>query len=385
MDESVGAARSVATAGPANLAVAVAPDRWSEVVAWLDAGLRRGERGRLQAEYPISLRLENAGDQFLISEGSRPLSHAMLHRVTARVGEISLRLGLISLVFTEENARGRGLAGVCVRACVAQLRREGTTLAMLWSDRHGFYERLGFHPAGRERFLLLDSDVLQRASAGFGPALELDVELPRQDDWQTLECLYAARRLRTERRPGDLALLAAGPEVTVRVARDAGRPVAYAALGRGDDFADVVHEWAGEETGVLACLRALQRGRSAIGLMASAEDEELIARLRRAGASEHGRVFALMCLLDPSTLWNEVRAGARDLAGVEMTRVGDRVRVTGGGEEVQISEAHALSLLLDGETAAGLGPLAPALTAEERIAFAEHVPLPLYLWGFDSI
>ena len=272
-----------------------------------------------------------------------------------------------------------------MRACVEQLRREGVALAVLWSDLHGMYGRLGFHPAGRERFLLLEPEVLQHASVCGGPAPQLDVDAPQRGDWGMLERLYTSRRFRAERRTGDLELLAAAPEVTLRVARNRGRPVAYAALGRGDDFAEVVHEWAGEEAGVLACLRALHHGRSTIGLMASPEDAELISRLLSAGAGEHTRVFALMRLLDSSKLWDAVSADAQGLAAVEMVGTGDRVRVTGGAGEVQITEARALSLLLGNELPPELDDLAPALTAEERVAFEKRVPLPLYLWGFDSI
>ncbi|MCP3983638.1 MAG: GNAT family N-acetyltransferase [bacterium] len=363
----------------------VTAELWPEVVAWLDRGLRRDIQGRLEAEYPISLRPENASSQILICDDGRPLSHSMYQHLAARIGDLRLRVGLIGLVYTEEDARGRGLAGRCVQACVEELRSEGAALAILWSDRHAFYERLGFHPAGRERFLTLDIEVLERASAGGKSAIQVDVGIPEARDWPAIEELYDARSFRAERRAGDLVRLAAAPDVDFRVARRAGRPVAYAALGRGDDFAEVVHEWAGEQAGVFECLAALLRGRCAVGLMTGPEDGALVARLRAAGAAQHQGIFGLVRLLDPRRLWKSVRSDVPELEGVEMASTTGGVRIAGSEGAVEITEREALALLLDGAIRPDLCALAPALSRQERDGLEKRRSLSLYLWGFDSI
>lgn len=363
----------------------VTPAEWPGVTAWLDDVLRKGLRGRLQAEYPISLNLENADSQRLIRHGDRLLSHAMFRCVTGRVGDVRLPLGLIGLVYTEEEARGRGLAGRCIEACAEELLHRNVGLAVLWSDRHAFYERLGFHPAGRERFLVLDQSVLKHAMASEKNDSSAPVVESEPTDWSGIEGVYDARRFRAERRPGDLALLAAAPEVELRVAFRDGQPIAYAALGRGDDFAEVVHEWAGEETGVLACLEALLVGRRAMGLMTGPEDEALVAQLREAGAAQHDGVFGLIRLLDPRGLWKSVATGVPELEGIALERAHDGVRITGGAGSVKISDAQALALLLEGDARADLSALMPALSDREWNGLEKRQPLPLYLWGFDSI
>jgi GNAT superfamily N-acetyltransferase len=363
----------------------VTSEQWRGVTAWLERGLRDGIRGRLQAEYPISLTPENAGSQRLVRSDGHPLSHAMVHRVTGRIGDVRLPLGLIGLVYTEEEARGRGLAGRCIEACVEDLLRDGVALAVLWSDRHAFYARLGFHPAGRERFLVLDQRVLGRVAAREENGPLPPVSEPLAAHWPALEALYEARRFRADRRPGDLALLAAAPESELRVACRDGQPVAYAALGRGNDFAEVVHEWAGAEAGVLACLEALLVGRRAVGLMTGPEDGDLVARLREAGAAEHDGVFGLVRLLDPRGLWKKVRTNVPELEGIALERAHGGVHVTGSAGSVEISDPQALALLLEGDSQADLNALTPALSDREWHGLEKRQPLPLYLWGFDSI
>lgn len=363
----------------------VTSEQWPGVTAWLEHGLRNGIRGRLQAEYPLSLTPENAGSQRLVRRGDRPLSHAMYHCVTGQFGDVRLPLGLIGLVYTEEEARGRGLAGRCVEACVEELLRNNVALAVLWSDRHAFYERLGFHPAGRERFLVLDQRVLGRVSTCEAHDPLPFVDEPEPAHWSAIEALYRARRFRAERRPGDLARLAAAPESELRVACRDGQPVAYAALGRGDDFAEVVHEWAGEEAGVLACLEALLVGRRALGLMTGPEDGGLVARLRAAGAAQHDGVFGLVRLLDPRGLWKKVRTNVPELEGISLARAHGGIRVTGSAGSVEISDPQALALLLEGDAQADLSALTSALSDREWHGLEKRQPLPLYLWGFDSI
>ncbi len=364
---------------------AVDDDEWRSVVDWLDDGLRGGTRGRLEAEYPISLRREHAADQLLVREGDRPLAHAMIHRTTARVGGLRLRLGMIGLVYTEEAARGRGLASRCVEACSERLRSEDIPLALLWSDRQDFYRRLGFHPAGRERFLFVDETVVRRASARLEGAALLDVGPPVEREWSALEALYDAKPFRAERSPGELARLAAGPQVDLRVAHHRGRPIAYAALGRGDDFADVVHEWAGQATGVLACLLELLAERRALALMVGPGADLLAKLLDDAGAVGKEGSFALMRLLDPAGLWRAIAADRPELARVALANSRDGVRLGGGEGELRLNHAQALSLLFGGEDAPAAASLHAALTPAEREAVGGRLPFPLYVWGFDSI
>jgi hypothetical protein len=157
--------------------------------------------------------------------------------------------------------------------------------------------------------------------------------------------------------------------------------VAYAALGRGDDFAGVVHEWAGDPEGVLVCLEALCRESGAAVCLCGPVDEEPAPALRRAGARRQYGDFALVRLLDAGAFW---RVAAPELSErVRVEQRGEGVAVTGsmGGGVLAIPEA--LDLLFG--TGALPSSLREVLTSEERSAMSEVLPWPLYVWGFDSI
>ena len=358
------------------------------LLAWLDQGLREGRRGRLEAEYPLSLTPERRGDHRTIYAGAVPLAHAMLHEVTLRSRGARLRLGLIGLVYTAEPARGRGLARRCVASCLEELARRGVPLALLWSDRHDFYRRLGFERAGFEEQLRVDAVRCRRARRnGSAAPAALRVEPAASADFAALESIYRAKPVGGERPPGALARLAAAPDTELVVARRNGRPLAYAALGRGDDFGGVVHEWAAADGGdegaatdaLLACWESLCIRHGELAVLAGPLREPATERLHAVDAPRHAGCFALARILDPAGLWH-----ALDLPrhGVVLAGDADAPLLRGSRGELRLTRAEALALLF--------GPSLPLrlcawLDRGERAALADHLPFPLYLWGFDSI
>ena len=352
------------------------------LIAWLDHGLRRGIRGRLEAEYPLSLRPDRLEVHRAIYCGERPVAHAAFHEVRALGPAGEIPVGMIGLVYTEPALRGRGLASACVRACVSALRERGLPLALLWSDRKAFYHRLGFEPAGRERLLGVDSELCRRALQELDPGrAPLGVEPVRPGDFEVLEALYAVKPLRARRAPGELALLAAAPQTQMVVARRGGRARAYAVLGRGDDFAGVVHEWAGSPSGVLSCLAALARGARGLAWLTGPAADPAVEALRTAGAREQHSPFALARILDAPALWQRVREKAPALDAIHLEEGPEGFRLECPQATWALSHRQALDLLL-GETLPGL---LDGLVEAERRALAACLPLPLYLWGFDSI
>jgi len=369
-----------ASSAPASLLSELGPPEKAEggrrvrLVAWLDGGMRRGEPGRLEREYPLSMG-ESRGHRCVFA-GESPVAHAMLHPVRAVARDRELGIGMIGNVYTEPTWRRLGLAGSCIEACLAEARSLGLPLAMLWSDAWDFYRRLGFVPAGRETQLRLDPAVLRRAWTSRDT---ISVGPPRPGEWSDLEALYAGKPQHARRRPGDLERLAAAPGTRLRVARVAGRVAGYAAAGRGDDFQGVVHEWAGETDAVITCLHHLHGEAGVETILCGPEDEPLTARLRETGAAAHDGCFGLIRLLDAGALWSAIAPKATDLVFIQE---GERVAIEHGRARTELSPEAALDLLF------GHGPEGPsgaALPVRIQRRLAPILPWPLYLWGFDSI
>lgn len=365
--------------GPPRTGVALRPpraDEWAPLREWLEDGLRPGRPGRLRSEYPTLLQHFDPEAHRVAWVGQRPAAHVLLREVEVRVDGRPLRLGMLGLVYTAPEFRRRGLARACIEDALARLAACGVPLAVLWSEREAFYRGLGFEPAGRERLYAVDVETCRRAAGGPRPP----VGAVREGDHVHLEGLYAARRAHVARAPGELARLSTASACELRVARRDGLPVAYAALGRGDDFPDVVHEWAGAPDGVLACLETFAREREVVGWLCGPDGEEPEAAVAEAGAARREGPFALVRVLDPDRLWRTAVADAADGSDTSLEREGSGGRLRVGGREVRLDRAGLAGLLL--------GPRPPEAARRlltDRPDVASRLPWPLFVWGFDSI
>lgn len=352
----------------------------ARLLDWLDAGLRSGRRGRLRAEFPTALAETCAGRHFVVRRNGRPAAHAFARLVEARVGDRGIPVGTLGLVYTDPVHRRQGLASRCVAAATDWLAGRGAEVAVLWSDRDAFYARLGYHRAGREILAAIDPAVLALARITLGG---VDAAGPAEArEFPALEALYDDHPWRVARAPGDLARLAGAPDCSLLVARREGRPVAYAAVGRGDDLPGVVHEWAGDVRGVITCLDGLVRHLGPLHLMAGPEPSELLRLLCACGAERHTGALGLLRVLRPADLLAPALAAEPELRGLDAGGTAAGLALRDGPRAVELDPPETARLLF--------GPGLPerlhgGLEARRRAALARVLPLPLYFWGFDSI
>ncbi len=367
------------------------PDVW----AWLDDGLREGLRGRLGAEYPRA----DGGrlQRVLIEQSGRLLSHAMVEHGMVMAGDRRIPFSQIGLVYTDPVARGEGLGSRCVRRCIELARERGSRLVLLWSDRVDFYARMGFAPGGIEHLCKIDEAVCERALSAAAKG-GFEVRRPGGADWDRMEQLYRAKPVHVARPEGQLATAAQIPECEIRVACEGERVIAYAAMGRGNDFPGVVHEWAGNGPAVIACTRELVRQRLASPVSTSGQPagpyfltsgsyEEAPYLLRAAGARVIKRSFALIRILEPEALWRTLRAGSPRLERTELCPDSPGASTSYVLRDGPTTR-HPLDqpMLLD--LAFGTGREICAIeSADPELATAlrAHFPHPLFVWGFDSI
>lgn len=349
------------------------------LLAWLEAGLRPERPGALVAEQPLALAPERVGDHVVVRRAGQFAAHALARLLPVRVANRPALVGLVGLVYTDPGFRGQGLARACVARAARRLADGGALAVLLWTDLDALYAPLGFGRAGREWILALDP-ARCAAARGFADGA-VAVGPPAPGDWPALERLYDTRPTRAERPPGALARLAAAPDCTTRVARRAGRPVAYACAGRGADLGGCVHEWAGDPDAVLACIEALAKA-GARRWLCGPGDDPAAARLREAGAEASPGDFALAWLPDPPALLAHVAGGVPALAGIRLRAEATGYVLTGGRGAVALSADQTRAWLLGPERPAAA---ARALVANEWLALRARLPWPLALSGFDSV
>lgn len=376
------------------------------VLEWLEAGLRPGRPGRLAREYPFLLDASSPARHFTLFSGSTPAAHCVLLPRRIALLEGALSVGFISLVYTDPTLRGHGHAGRVLRAALRFARESGIGLALLWSEADALYAREGFEPAGRETLLVLDDAIVGRAIDQLGACGGNGLQPPdagrgfviapaRPEDWEAIETLRSRRAARVGCDARERARWPALPDLDVRVARsDAGRLLGFAMRGRGDDLQEVIHEWGGELEATLLCCRSLlaERGSGhSLMLLAPAPRTELSWLCRRAGARVLSRPLAWMRITSASAL-------AEDLVGMGLDADWRGLRAL----EDEAPSARRFGPIRSGQPAVNQGELlellfgAPdsldpdhgrreALGAAFGSAAMQGLPLPLFVWGLESI
>lgn len=343
----------------------------------------------LAEEYPLVFGARAAGElETLEDEGEVRAACALLVRDLV-CGHDRLRVGLIGSVCTHEEHRRRGLGRRLLERAETRLAELGCTLAVLWADDPGWYERQGWRAGGCEILHALDEGALRPLASDAAAR----VRAAAPDDFAALHRLYAAHTTRVDRTLGESRALLGGPGVDTLVLERGRDVAAYACVGRGADLAGCMHEWGGASDDVLLLAREHLRRRTLAGaspplyLMSPSDAHALHARLAELGVEGHRGVLGMVKLLDLPGATDFVRRAARGrvTAGIGATR--DEgvtlldARFIGPSGELTLQPDQLLDLLVPprGERA--------AIDTLERATGTTlpSLPLPLYLWGLDSI
>lgn len=214
-----------------------------EVEAWL---AQNGTPIDLRNEYPHAFHVEGHSQVASVEQDGQMLCHAIEREVTLITHAGPTAVTLVGSVITHPEHRGRGLATRLMQAIIERARERGQDAVCLWSGTWGFYERLGFEPAGQQAELVL-GPARGSLAPGIRPAETRDVVAL----WE----LHAQKPLRVDRTLTDMALLLSIPHMRVLVLERHGKAAAYACYGKGTDFPNWWHEQGGSDEDVATLIR----------------------------------------------------------------------------------------------------------------------------------
>jgi len=260
----------------------ITPDRHAEFLALVDAEIRP-DREKTHATLIGGLA-------------------CLIREMATSCGNVPVA-GIGSVVTRPEN-RGQGLSTALQNALLERLRGKNIPLAVLWTDQPEIYAGRGFAAAGWEMHLDLgDAKLADAFPPGFG------VREFQRADTGAVQRLYDHHLLRTLRHAGDAERLYTMPGTRGLVATGQDDAVVAAVFcGKGADFPDYVAEWSGPVGLVVALLGEVCRRVWARHLLAPPGSEQLVAQLRRMGATVRVHPGGFWAVLQPEKLSRYLQA-----------------------------------------------------------------------------
>ncbi len=279
-----------------------------------------------------------------------------------------LPAAIIGAVATDEAARGQGLASRTVSVALQWAMDQGAAVALLWGAEHSLYRKLGFELCGEQILAPLAFVPLPPLPAGSAASLEL-MGIGR--GWTP--ALFDALR---ERRFGvrlqlhDQTWLAAQKNVEWYWTGERNKPSAYAAIGRGIDMQNIVHEWGGEPSELAMLLSRLLADRPGSALLGP---RSLFESYGFEKAITHAQIeyLCLARVLNPARVFKAYHPDIRMHA--ELSGDGTWSCSFDGAKPVQLADGE-LSETFFGPNSIKAG----------AAASAHWLPLPLWVWGLDA-
>lgn len=347
-----------------------------EILKFLNESLRPQQSWSIANEYPTALTKSNLHNMRVITEENQVLSHAVLKPLVIKTPLLIYKAAAIGSVVTAQNHQGQGLSSQILESCLAEARAQECDFAILWTNLYDFYRRLGFELAGFEESIVIEREFEV-------PEHGLKFLKGAQVAPDAVLRLYAQHTVGTARTAEEVRKFMQIPNSTIHTAWDSnGQMVAYAVEGKGADLTDYVHEWGGSVSALLALFANLRKAKARpFTVILPNHSVNLITALQAKSVTINQGFLGMIKILDPEKFFGKIRKAARSIgfADLVLESAGEGFNIGVGTDVRKIADEKELVRFIFGPPPE-LGFLPSSQAKLDRL-----FPLPLWIWGWDSI
>lgn len=352
-----------------------------QFVDFLSTHLRPGQSWSIAEEYPLAIHDANLNNVRVIKDKENFVSAAVMKPLIIKSPAGLFKVAAIGSVVTAPEHRNQGLSRQILEDCLVAAQRHGCDFAILWTNLFDFYRKLGFELAGHE--ISVEIPTTFKAPEG-SPTLRCMTS--NKIDPEALLRLYSQHTTGSVRTLEDIRKFLSIPNSKVYTAWDEqNRLQAYAVEGKGADFESYVHEWGGGVSKLLPLLAyAVKERGQALTLISPAHSTNLVRQLAQAGVKEHSGVLGMIKILNPPNFLAKIKKYVRGM-GMEDMVLEPREGQFYLGYKDQIFrtdiETDLVRLVFGPLKASQLKAFDPATAAQ----FEKLFPIPMWIWGWDSV
>ncbi len=366
-----------------NTLIAHAPsqEEYKDLVKFLDQNLRPQNKWSITSEYPTALNQENIHNLRIITEGNQVLSHAALKPHIIKTPVAIFKAGAIGSVVTHDKYRNQGLSRTVLNDCIDLARKQDCDFAILWTNLHEFYQKIGFALAGYEINLAIDSNFEVTRDTQYKI-----LKTPNVDP-MALHKLMSQHTVSTFRNPDEVRKYLNIPNSNVYTLWEAnGALGAYCVEGKGADLGGYIHEWGGGVSKMMQLLKFIQEDQKReIKIIAPNHSQNLIEQCVEKGAIRTEGFLGMIKLINEDAFFKKIHRHARMDLGITnlvLEKQGDEYWFGTTSQYLNTKDPIDIIPLMFGPTKiSDVKGFEPATVQVLEKIF----PMPFWLGGWDSI
>lgn len=349
------------------------------VVEFLNQNLRQDNAWNITSEYPTALSTNNIHNMSIITEDEKVVSHAVLKPIIVKTPFCIFKVGAIGSVVTDPDHRQKGLSRKNIENCIQMAKNQDCDMVILWTNQFDFYRKFGFELAGFEETYVLENCAEPKNK-------NLKILNDNKVDPAAILKLYSQHTVNSVRTLDDVRNFLKIPNMNLYTAwNEHNQLVAYAAEGKGADLENYVHEWAGNADYLMDLFAFMQRKTAQpLTVMVPTHSTNLRAKLEPVCTTSHQGYLGMLKIINFDSMLTKVKKAfrAEGFENIVLEKQPDHIVFGFGNDLYTINNEADLTQLL-------FGPLQPKhldfMKPETQQKFATLLPLPLWIWGWDSI
>lgn len=350
-----------------------------QVVDFLDANLRQDLKWTITSEYPTALTQNNIHNMSIITEDEKIVSHAVLKTLIIKTPFAIFKVGAIGSVVTDPNYRQRGHSRKNIERCIQMAEEQQCDIVVLWTDQFDFYRKLGFELAGFDYSYVIESAKPIKNK-------NLRFESGNNVDPAALNRLYSQHTVHALRSNDDFKQYLKIPNSNLFTAwNQQNQIVAYAVEGKGLDLINYVHEWAGQTEALMDLFNYIyQQKQSPLTIMTPSHSENLHRNLEACTALAHQGFLGMLKLINKKQLFAKIKRAfrAEGLEQIVLEEQNGMIIFGYGTDLYTLDKETDLTQILFGPMSIANLDFMAAATKEKLTTL---LPLPIWVWGWDSI
>lgn len=350
---------------------------YKRVLDFLDQQLRSEQTWSIADEYPTALTPSNIHNMRIIADDEKVLSHAVIKPLILKTPNCILKVAAIGSVVTEEAHRNQGLSRQILETCLEEASKQDCDLAILWTNLHDFYRKLGFELAGTEISFLIENEFQ-------APSNEYKFLKSNQVSPESIYRVYQQHTVTSFRSIEDVRKFMKIPQTQIYTAWDkSGQLAAYAVEGKGVDLTGYIHEWGGNVTALISLLSYIRKERqAALTIIVPQQSENLILNLQKHNFAANRGFLGMIKIIQHNSFFGKIKKGARALGlnDIVLEKNNDEFVFGFGQDLIATNDERALIRVLLGPS-----PEIDSFSDATRTKMKRILPLPFWLWGWDSV